>query len=774
MKYLPLPSLRLSGLATVLALAAASASTAATTAAAVATAATAGPQEQARVIVRFKPAAASVRMRALSVRMDAASAKDVAQGRASALAQRSGLASLSTQGLRARLSLDERTHVITATGIGSAELARRLAADGEVELAVVDHLRRHTVVPNDALYVGNGGTPPSSGNGSANGQWYLKAPSASVPSSINAPAAWDITTGSASVVVAVLDTGVRFDHPDLAGQFISSSAFSTGKVGYDMVGLSYANALAAANDGNRNDDDPSDPGDWVSQADVDGGALGAECKADSIGNSSWHGTRVSGLIAAASNNAQGIAGVGWGVKLLPVRVLGKCGGYDSDIMAGMLWAAGIAVPGLPSNPNPAKVLNMSLGSPSASPCTGSGSGSYPGTIAQVQAKGVTVVVAAGNSEGLGVGVPGNCPGVITVAALRHVGSKVGFSSLGPEVSIAAPGGNCVNTTGACLYPMLSSTNSGTTSPVVGDSSYTNSVASVGTSFSAPIVSGTVALMLSVNPTMSPTQVLSTLKSTARPFVTTGGSAGIRQCSAPTATVQDECYCSTSTCGAGMLDAAAAVAAAKASNPAATPQSISFAAPAMQTVVASSLTLNATASSGLTVDFSASPSTVCTVSGNSLALWAPGTCSVAAQQIGNSTFVVANKVVQMIEISQGAQTISFPAIATQTLGTTPPALSATASSGLTVSYSSTSTSVCTVSGSTLTLLAVGNCSITATQAGNAAYAAASPAAQTFAVVAAAVTTTSSGGGGGGGAFGAVWVALLGLASFVLRRGASRIA
>ncbi|RQO54756.1 hypothetical protein DBR47_22065 [Paucibacter sp. KBW04] len=772
MKHLPNSIPRLPALALVLALAATGASVpsgAATDANSSASASSS--TEQARVIVRFKPAADSLRRRALSLSMDASTVKEVAQSRATALGQRTGLSGLSAQGLRARKNLDERTHVITATGISSAELAKRLSADSEVEVAVVDHLRRHTVVPNDTLYAGNGGTPPSSGNGSAYGQWYLKAPAGEVVSSINAPAAWDISTGSASVVVAVIDTGVRFDHPDLSGQFIANASFSAGKVGYDMVGFANTSALAAANDGNLNDDDPSDPGDWVSQSDVANGSLGSNC---TVSNSSWHGTRVSGLIAAASNNAQGIAGAAWGVKLLPVRVLGKCGGYDSDIMAGMKWAAGIAVAGLPSNPNPAKVLNMSLGGDGACGTTGTG-GLYRDVINQVTAKGVTIVAAAGNSEGLAVGIPGNCPGVITVAALRHVGSKVGFSSIGPEVSIAAPGGNCVNTTGACLYPMLSTTNSGTTTPVAGDSSYTNNSASVGTSFSAPIVAGTVALMLSANPNMTPAQVLSTLKSTARRFVTSGGTAGIPQCTAPTGAVQDECYCTTSTCGAGMLDAAAAVAAAKAANPALTPQTITFTTPSSQTMAASPVALSATASSGLTVSFSASPSTVCTVSGNSLTLLAVGTCTVTASQAGNSTYAAAADVVQTIAITQGAQTITFPSIPTQTLGVSPPALSATASSGLAVSYTSTSTSVCTVSGSTLTLVAVGNCSITANQAGNAAYAAASPVTQTFAIVAASSggsSSSNSGGGGGGGAFGAVWVALLGLASFVLRRGGGR--
>ncbi|MBC7705870.1 MAG: S8 family serine peptidase, partial [Rhodoferax sp.] len=544
---------------------------------------------QARVIVRFKTMADSVRAKPMSARMDGVTARDIAQTRATALGLRTGLATPASLGLRAHQSLDSRTHVITAQGISSAELVRTLQADGQVELVVVDQRRRIAAVPNDPLFGGAtsaapvyiGQFPDSKGKlqdtySRSVDQWYLKAPNGPVVSSINAPSAWDITTGAASVVVAVLDTGVRFDHPDLAGQFVLNTSSSTGKGGYDLIGFSNSSALAAANDLTLADDDPSDPGDWVTQADIDSGSLGSGCGATDIGNSTWHGTRVSGLVAAASNNGQGIAGVGWGIKLLPVRVLGKCGGYDSDIMAGMLWAAGIAVAGVPANPNPAKVLNMSLGGPSScsvDPAVNTDVKSrqtaalYRDTINQVIAAGATIVAAAGNSQGEAIGLPGNCPGVIAVTALRHVGSKVGFSSVGPEASIAAPGGNCINlATGyPCLYPMVSTTNTGTTLPVVGSNAYTDTDASVGTSFSAPIVSGTVALMLSVRPSLTSAEVLTQLKRSAQQFITTGGTVGTSRCVAPTTTIQSECYCTTATCGAGMLDAGAAVAAAQAAN-----------------------------------------------------------------------------------------------------------------------------------------------------------------------------------------------------------------
>ena len=380
---------------------------------------------EARVIVRFKPQADSVRAKALSVRASRAEAHDVAQTRATALGLRTG------QRLAAGLSLDDRTHVLFAHGLTGAQLARRLAADPEVELVAVDERRKHTLLPNDPLFGGatvNAETTVSGAQSRTIDQWYLKAPATAtntaVVSSINAPAAWDITPGSSGVVIAVIDTGVRMDHPDLAGQFVS---------GYDMIGYgtsSSATAVAIANDGDGPDADPSDPGDWVSQADIAAGTLGSGCTTADISNSSWHGTRVSGLIAASTNNTLGMAGVGR-FKILPVRVLGKCGGYDSDIIVGMRWAVGISIPGMPINANKAKVLNMSLGGSGTCGTTGTGK-LYRDVIAEVNATGATIVVAAGNSEGLAVGLPGNCPNVVTVAALRHVGTKVGFSSLGPE------------------------------------------------------------------------------------------------------------------------------------------------------------------------------------------------------------------------------------------------------------------------------------------------------------------------------------------------------
>jgi serine protease len=244
---------------------------------------------------------------------------------------------------------------------------------------------------------------------------------------------------------------------------------------------------------------------------------------------------------------------------LPVRVLGKCFGYTSDIVTGIRWAAGVAVPGLPANPNPARVINLSLGS------SGACSTEERNAIAEANAAGAVVVVAAGNSAGLAANSPANCPGAIGVAAVRHVGTKVGFSDVGPELSIAAPGGNCVNLSGACLYPILTTVDSGTTTPV--SSSYTDGLdASVGTSFSSPLVAAAAGLMLSAQPSLTPVGVRAALQATARPFPSSGlpddpNSGPIVACHPPNGVEQLQCYCSKTTCGAGMLDAGAALRAA---------------------------------------------------------------------------------------------------------------------------------------------------------------------------------------------------------------------
>ncbi len=498
----------------------------------------------ARVIVTLRADAPLLREHALSVRQSAGAAAATVQQRADRLAARAGVA------LRGGVAISARAQVMMAQGVSAATLAQRLAADPEVASAVVDQRRRALRMPNDPLFA----LGPASGRGPDAGQWYLRAPDSERVSAVNAEAAWDLVSGQPSVVVAVLDTGVLADHLDLQGRVLP---------GYDMV-----SDVATANDGDGRDADASDAGDWITAA--EDSARSGRFNGCGIDDSSWHGTEVAGIIAAAADNGLGMAGTAYGVRILPVRVLGKCGGFDSDIQAGMRWAAGLDVPGVPRNPNPARIINMSLGSTGA--CDASTG--YAQVVAEVMAAGATVVAAAGNSAGHAVGLPANCPGVVAVAALRHVGSKVGFSDLGPQIALAAPGGNCVNIGpgDACLYPILTSSNSGTQRPNAGGSIWTDSFnISVGTSFSAPIVAGVAALMLSAQPALTPTELRAALLAGTRPFPTSGAGNDetgqpVPMCRAPDGSDQLQCYCSVGLCGAGMVDALGAVMAARATIP----------------------------------------------------------------------------------------------------------------------------------------------------------------------------------------------------------------
>ena len=389
------------------------------------------------------------------------------------------------------------------SGSDVAALARQVATLPGVEYAEPDTILHPSAVPND----------PRFGE-----QWDLSAPTVPAAGSTlvgaNLLPAWDVTTGTSDVVVAVIDTGITA-HADLAGQVLP---------GYDMI-----TDTQIANDGSARDADPSDPGDWITSTENASGFF-AGC---GVSNSSWHGTHVAGTIAAASNNSVGVAGIAPGAKVLPVRVLGKCGGYTSDIVDGMRWAGGLAVTGAPTNPNPAAVLNLSLGG------SGACSTTQQSAINDLTAVGTTVVVAAGNSNVDATNAqPGNCSGVITVAATGSTGSRAYYSNYGTLVELAAPGGDSKLTPG----PILSTMNAGTTTPA-GDTY----VGYQGTSMATPHVAGVAALVKSVSPGLTPSSVLSTLQNSAAAFP--AGST-----------------CTTTTCGRGMLDASAAVTSAAAVGP----------------------------------------------------------------------------------------------------------------------------------------------------------------------------------------------------------------
>lgn len=357
----------------------------------------------------------------------------------------------------------------------------RLQADPEVEYAEADLMMYPMATPSDPRY---------------SEQWHYFESTGG----LNLPSAWDVTQGQ-GVVVAVIDTGYR-PHADLSANLLP---------GYDMI-----SDTTVAQDGNGRDSDASDPGDYAPA-----GACGTGSPAQ---NSSWHGTHVAGTIAAATNNGIGIAGVAYKAKIVPVRVLGRCGGYTSDIADGMIWAAGGSVSGVPANANPAKVLNLSLGG------SGSCSTTQQNAINTARSLGATVVVAAGNSNtNASNASPANCAGVVTVAATNRSGSRSYYSNYGAVVDVAAPGGETQTTANG----ILSTLNSGTSTP--GSDNY---AFYQGTSMATPHVAGVAALLYAVKPGITPDEVESTLKSTARSFPGT-----------------------CSQCGAGIVDATAAVAAA---------------------------------------------------------------------------------------------------------------------------------------------------------------------------------------------------------------------
>ena len=411
-------------------------------------------------------------------------------------------------------------------------IATQLRADDEVEFVSLDRRRFAHAVPNDSLYAG---------------QWYLQA---AQTAAIRADSAWDVTKGSNGIVIAVLDTGVRFEHPDLG------RAAQSGKLlpGYDFISSEGNGGFLVANDGNGWDADPSDPGDWITAAD----AAKAQFKGCTVADSSWHGTRTSGIIGALSNNGVGITGINWNAWLLPVRVLGKCGGFDSDIIAGMRWAAGLHVSGVPDNPYPAKILNMSLGNRDTTHCQ-----TYQPVVDELRSHGVLIVVSAGN-EGGPVDEPADCNGVLGVAGLRHVGTKVGYSNLGPQIGISAPAGNCGTSNGGpCLFSLDTTTDKGLTAAT--GSTYTNQTNyNLGTSFSAPIASGVAGLMLAINGKLDPPLLIDRLRRGARTFPTSlldSSGAPLPACHTPASATDiqnTECVCTTAVCGAGVLDAAGAV------------------------------------------------------------------------------------------------------------------------------------------------------------------------------------------------------------------------
>lgn len=337
-----------------------------------------------------------------------------------------------------------------------AEVTALLRAHPEVDRAEPDGQVYPAFVPNDP---------------GLSSQWYLYE-----AYGVQAYNAWNLQRGLPGITVAVLDTGI-LDHQDLA----------PGRVlpGYDFV---------------DDDADPTDPGTYT---------VAGDCASGSLANSSWHGLHLAGIVAAAADNGVGVAGINHASPLLPVRVLSKCGGLYSDIIAGVRWAAGVAVPGVPANPRPARVINLSFSAPER--CAPE----IQRAINDATAAGAIVVAAAGNGNGSDISnvLPAGCNNVIAVAATDRSGTLAGYSNLGSQMTLGAPG--------AQIYSLY---NNGAT--VAGADSYASLS---GTSVAAAQVSAAVSLLLSTQPALTLNNVRQIVQQTARPY--TGGCPSMQGCGA---------------------------------------------------------------------------------------------------------------------------------------------------------------------------------------------------------------------------------------------------
>lgn len=353
-------------------------------------------------------------------------------------------------------SVGTKTRVYEVEGAaGSLELAQNikdLEALPGVSSAEIDVRMHPMTAPNDPLLWD---------------QWALDS-----GYGVDAIATWQSAEGE-GVRVAVIDTGV-VPHEDLASNVAG---------GYDFISDS-----VTANDGGGRDGDPTDAGDW---------ATNEVCGYTS--NSSWHGTHVAGIIAAVNNNGIGVSGVAPKSTIVPVRALGRCGGSTSDVFAAARWAAGLSVPGVPSNPHPARIINMSLGSAQSCPSW------MQSAINEIASVGVLIVVAAGNANvDAAMTAPASCSNVLTVASSTFQGTRSSFSNYGSVVDIAAPGSGILNTI-----------NLGAT--VAGDSGYSQLS---GTSMATPHVAGVAALVLSLEPDLPLADLRSRLLTTATAFAST--------------------------------------------------------------------------------------------------------------------------------------------------------------------------------------------------------------------------------------------------------------
>ena len=289
-------------------------------------------------------------------------------------------------------------------------------------------------------------------------QWHYQ--------SINLPDAWDITTGSSvtgeDVIVAVIDTGVVLDHEDLQGQFVP---------GYDFI-----SSVDRANDGDGLDSNPNDPGD--------------EDNFD--GTSSWHGTHVAGTIAAASNNNLGVAGVSWGAKIMPLRVLGKpvddVQGTDYDLIQAILFAAGLENDSGRLPAQRADIINMSLGGEGENAALNE-------ALLRAREQGLILIAAAGNDGTSVRSYPAASDGVVSVSATARNDSLASYSNTGNTIDVAAPGGdNRISYADSVFSTFVFES---------GFDLFDDYAGLDGTSMAAPHVAGVAALMKAVYPSLTP-------------------------------------------------------------------------------------------------------------------------------------------------------------------------------------------------------------------------------------------------------------------------------
>lgn len=430
---------------------------------------------------------------------------------------------------KARLQRVAQSAVVEHRGVSTAGSWLKLDVEGNDPQALATTLRRlrlhpevQAVVPNVRLQrlQAASPTPFFPNDVQFSQQWALQLPS-TVAAGLNMPTAWGrwggLSKSSAPVTMAVVDTGVRFDHPDLSGRLLP---------GYDFV-----SELEYANDGNGRDSDASDPGDWVTRAE----SFTAAFRGCDVENSTWHGTGIAGLMAANHSNGLGVSGVYPQGQILPVRVAGKCGASLSDLLDGLRWAAGLPVAGVPSNPHPARVINLSYGGSSA--CDAA----YQTAINEVRAAGALVVVAAGNNGGA-LTRPADCQGVVAVTATRSDGAKADYASFGPLVALAAPGGSGYAGSDAGLLTTLDTGHQGPVGATYGELT--------GTSFAAPLAASVAGMMWAVNPNLTLSDVERLLRQAVRPHA---HSAVLGSCQNGLFS-QGVCNCTTSTCGSGLLDA----------------------------------------------------------------------------------------------------------------------------------------------------------------------------------------------------------------------------